>query len=192
MHRYDYDTESRLKEANYMLSRRSTSAICLIIFSLTVFSCDNKGPTPLPVSETPASKESLQEKVDQLEHELTKLRLQVSGLTDGTASVSTEDKGYSVAPTKYGAFTVLCRNISPYLDGYKAQLGIGNLTSARFNGAKIILRWGKHFSKSKETSVTNSFLPGRSTNLEVVMTPAKPEDVKVFLVTLDFDQMTLY
>lgn len=189
MHRYDYDTEYRPKEASHMISQRSASAMCLIILSLMVFGCS---PGPPPAPETPVSKESLQQKVDRLQLELFRLRLKVNGLTDGTAYVGTEDKGYSVAQTKYGSFAVLCRNLSPYLDGYKAQLAIGNLTSARFDGAKISLQWGEDFSKSKETSVTNNFLPGTYTNLEVVMTPAKPEDVKNFLITLEFNQIGLY
>lgn len=175
-----------------MLSRLMVSVLCLLVLSLTLFGCGKQNPTTPSAPATPATKESLEEKVTRLQRELSILRFQVGGLTDGTAYVGTEDKGYSVAQTKYGTFTVVCRNLSPYLDGYKAQLAIGNLTTARFNGAKIAFQWGEDLSKNKEVSVTNSFLPGRYTNLDVVLTPAKPEDVKTFSVALEFDQMALY
>jgi len=111
------------------------------------------------------------------------------------AITSTERYAYSSSSTTFGyspTFSVVCENLTPYLDGYKAQLAIGNLTSATFNGAKITLKWGEDLSKSKEISVTNTFHPGRYTNVEVSLTPARLEDVKGFSVTLIFNQIALY
>jgi hypothetical protein len=154
------------------------------------FGCEQKTPT-LPSPQAQADKkETLEERVVKLKLELFKLQMQVTQMSSGSADVSTIDKGYSVAQTKFGSFTIVCKNVTPYLDGYKVHLSIGNLTNARFSGAKINLLWGKDYN-SKEMSVTNIFYPGRYTNVEIVLTPAKPEDIKTFSVALDFNQIAL-
>jgi len=171
----------------------------LLLFSFIALGCEKK------VSEVPSNKpapdkkeslrekvDQLQEKVDQLQGDLAWLNYRVRIMGGGSAEVSSEEKSYSIAQTNFGSFAILCKSVTPYLDGYKVQLGIGNLTSAQFNGAKISLRWGKLLNNSKDISVTNKFLPGRYTTIEVVMTPAKPEDIKMFSVTLNFNEIALF
>ena len=175
-----------------MLNHRSVFGMGVLAFSLILLGCGNQGSNTASAPETPASRESLQKEITRLKVRLLRLGAKVSSLTDGTAYVSTEEKGYAIAQTTYGTFSVVCENLTPYLDGYKAQLAIGNLTSATFNGAKITLKWGEDLSKSKEISVTNTFHPGRYTNVEVSLTPARLEDVKGFSVTLIFNQIALY
>jgi len=153
--------------------------------------CEKKSSSPSSLQPAPEKQETLEEKVKRLERELFILKMQVGNMSGGSVEVSTEDKGYYIAQTKYGSFAVVCENVTPYLDGYKAQLSVGNLTNARFNGAKIGLHWGKDYNNSKDMSVTNSFLPGRYTTVEVILTPAKPEDIKTFSVTLEFVQVAL-
>ncbi len=175
-----------------MTTLRSVLVCGLLFFCFIAFGCERKAPDAPAFKAAPDKKESLQEKVDSLQRDLYWLRMRVGNMSGGSAEVSTEEKGYSIAQTKYGSFAVICKNVTPYLDGYKVQLDIGNLTSARFNGAKISLLWGKDYNSSKNMSVTSSFLPGRYTTVELVMTPAKPEDMKTFSVALDFNQMALF
>jgi hypothetical protein len=157
-----------------------------------VFGCDKKAepPKPAPPKEE-AKPESMENKVTGMELDLAFLKIQVNNMSNGFANVSTEEKGYAIAQTKYGSFVVRCKNVTPYLDGYKVQIGIGNLTTAQFTGAKIHLVWGKDFINRKDMSVTNKFPPGRYTTIEVVLTPAKPEDIKTFTMNLDFDVLGL-
>ena len=153
--------------------------------------CEKKSSSPSSLQPAPEKQETLEEKVKRLQRELFILKMQVGNMSGGSVEVSTEDKGHYIAQTKYGSFAVVCENVTPYLDGYKAQLSVGNLTNARFNGAKIGLHWGKDNNNSKYMSVTNSFLPGRYTTVELILTPAKPEDIKTFSVTLEFGQLAL-
>jgi len=175
-----------------MTELRSVFIPILLLSCCLVLGCGKKAAEPSAVSLAPEKKESLEEKVNRLQRDLFLLKMQVGNMSGGSADISTEEKGYSVAQTKFGSFAVVCRNVTPYLDGYKVQLGVGNLTNAHFNGAKMSLLWGADYSKTKDMSVTNSFPPGRYTNVEVVLTPAKPEDIKTFSVTFDFDQLALY
>lgn len=174
-----------------MTTLRSVLIFCLMIFTFAGVGCKKNAPDTPAVQTAPDKTESLQEKVDRLQRDLFQIKMQVRQMSGGSADVSTEEKGYSIAQTKYGSFAVACKNVTPYLDGYKVQLNIGNLTSVKFNGAKISLLWGTEYNHNKEMSVTNSFFPGRFTTVEIVMTPAKPEDIKTFSVILDFDQMAL-
>ena len=173
-----------------MTTFRPVLASVLLFLFFVIIGCENKVPNP-PPAPAPDKKESIEDQIRNLKRDVFNLKVQVGNMVGGYADVSTEEKGYSIAQTKYGSFAVVCKNVTPYLDGYKVQLGIGNLTSARFNGAKIGLMWGEDF-KTKDISVTNSFLPGRYTTFEVILTPAKPTEIKRFTVTLEFDQIALY
>lgn len=173
------------------LSKGRTLPFILItfvfVFLVIIFGCEKKqGST----KET--TKQSLPEKVDQLEKDVLRLRMQVNALTSGSTTISTEEKAYSIAQTKFGSFAIICKNVTQFLDGYKVHLSIGNLTSVKFKGAKIYLYWGKDLLYNKELDVTNDFPSGIFTNVEVVMTPAKPEDIKVFGIDLEFNEMTTY
>lgn len=173
-----------------MTTLRPVSAWALFFLFFIAIGCENKTPTA-PPAPTSDKIESMEEQIKTLKREVVSLKIRVGEMMNGSADVSTEEKGYSIAQTKYGAFAVVCKNVTPYLDGYMVQLSVGNLTSAAFNGAKIGLIWGED-NKTKEVSVTNSFLPGRYTSFEVVLTPAKPQEIKQFTLTLEFNQIALY
>ncbi len=158
-----------------------------MMFYLIILGCNNNDSPPAQTD--PPKNQYLQGEVNLLKQQVFRLQTQLTNFTDGSASISTEDKGYDIAQTKFGSFAVVCRNASPYLDGYKIRLGIGNLTSASFRGAKINVWWGEN---SKEFDVTDSFVPGRYTTIEVVLTPAKPEDIKALTVSLEFNTIFLY
>lgn len=176
--------------------------IVILTFSLCIILAGcNQGtqtPTPQPTVVVP----DLSEDVAQLKSDLLMLQFRVDALESREAIVSTEEQGYSIAKTRFGAFTVAARNATQYLDGFKVVLRIGNLTSANFNGAKLTITWGPPFDKKnpseyqknrkkKEFSVTNKFLSGTFSDIEVALTPAKPEDVKIFEVAIDLDQISL-
>ena len=130
------------------------------------------------------------------------MKSRVQTLESGEATVSTEEQGYDVSRTKFGPFTVSTRGATPYLDGYKVKLRIGNLTNANFNGAKLKLGWGPQYDsqkpeeweksqKKREISITNMLASGSFTDVEVVLTPAKPEEIKSFTVGFELDQLQL-
>ena len=112
---------------------------------------------------------------------------------------------YSTVKTKWGTFIVVCNGVTPYLDGYKVGLSIGNITTATFLGAKIVVGWGDNPDKdivdpflnihgsryTKEFDVTTQFDPGQYSHTEVVLTPAKPEDIKRIGVRPSFDVIRL-
>ena len=48
-----------------------------------------------------------------------------------------------------GFFVVSLKDITPYLDGFRVTLEVGNLTSARYVGFKLNATWGPRFDYSK-------------------------------------------
>jgi len=114
--------------------------------------------------------------------------------------VSSEEPGYGTARTQFGPFTVQIASVTPYLDGYRVKLTNGNLTSATFKGAKLKVSWGPIDMKDevdarnfhdKEIGVTDTFLAGTLTPLNVVLTPARPKDIKAIMVEIHLNQMSL-
>lgn len=179
----------------------SKIAILVFIGCLTLTGCNQETRSPPPSPSAPKVPDNSEE-LRKLQTDLLVLQFRVDALESKDASVSTEEQAYGIAKTNFGAFTISARAVTPYLDGYKIKLRIGNLTSANFNGAKITVSWGPpldkgNFSeyfknqKKKEFSVTNQFSSGAFTDLEVALTPAKPEEVKTLSVGIQLDQLSL-
>lgn len=177
------------------------TSMLILIGSLAVAGC-NQGTTKTPQVPSVPKVPDLSEDVSKLQTDLLMLQYRVDALESADALVSAEEQGYGIAKTKFGAFTISARSVTPYLDGFKVKLRIGNLTSANFNGAKITVSWGPPFDqknlveyyknqKKKEFSVTNQFSPGAFTDLVVAITPAKPEEVKMLSVGIQLDQLAL-
>lgn len=174
----------------------------LVFLGCLVLTGCNQGTQSTQPAPSAPNVSDLSREVGRLKIDLLKLQFRVDAIESGDASVSTEEQGYGVAKTNFGAFTISTRAVTPYLDGFKVKFRIGNLTSANFNGAKITVAWGPPFDekspddyfknqKKKEFSVTNQFSSGAFTDVEVALTPAKPEDVKTLLVGMLVDQLTL-
>lgn len=119
------------------------------------------------------------------------------------ASVSSDDKGYSVARTAHGPIIVNVESVAPNLDGVKVKLRIGNPTNMTLRGAKADVKWGPAFEKGlkfdewsaaqreKTINLSETFLPGSYTDVEVVLLPARPEDVRTIKVRLSFNTVSL-
>jgi hypothetical protein len=134
------------------------------------------------------------QKIVDERHDFTEkfLGFRIDGLENQGAIVSTDNQDFGVAHTRYGTFTVAAEKVEPYLDGYKITLRFGNLSAAMFGGAKVTVDWGPNgLGSEREYQVPLNFLPGRYTEYEFALTPAKAADVKEITVSLDFTQVTL-
>jgi hypothetical protein len=168
-------------------------SILLLIVSMLLFGC-NQGSTSSDLSK----------QIKELRSDLFLLQYRVSALESGEATVSTEEEAYDIAKTKFGPFTVSSRGATPYLDGFKIKLRIGNLTNAKFNGAKLNISWGPPYDnknsnyeewsknqKKKTVDLTTSFSPGAFNDIEIALTPAKAEEIKSFTVGIELNQLAL-
>lgn len=184
--------------------------ICIIASSLV--GCDKFAPAstalppkvPLnpPPKEISATDQTLIAEINTMMDTIGNLQRRVTILEPGPAYVDTSELAYSIAKTPFGTFTVVARAVTPFLDGFKVKLQIGNLTAANFNGAKLTVAWGPPFDeknpnayaegqKEKAFELTNRFPAGSSVDVEVALTPAKPVDVKNIIVGIELNQISM-
>ena len=147
----------------------------------------------------------LQSRVSSLETASQSNQDELGRVHNSSAAVSTDGNGYGLVQTSFGPFLVVARSATPYLDGYKVHLEIGNITSAALSGAKIHVEWGlpwyevkdKGFEavnesrKRKDFDVITLFASGTYTGADVFLSPAKADEVKVVEITLEFKQVAL-
>jgi hypothetical protein len=166
----------------------------LMVSTFTVIGCEKKAAPSqtetmqAPTANSPQPTKSLEERITNLESSNHFLQFEIDAINSRPAFVSSEEKAYGTASTQFGSFPVVIKNVVPYLDGYKVTIAIGNITTATFVGCKFSVGWGMH---TKQFDVTNAFYPGRYTNVQISLTPAKPEDVKIINVGLVFDKIQL-
>jgi hypothetical protein len=125
---------------------------------------------------------------------------------DASVVLDPTTRAYSIVKTNLGQLLVSVVDFSPYLNGYKLKLAVGNPSFVTYNGAKLAVRWGtapswgkKDFDgatwnqslQTKELSITNSILPGAWNNVEVVVAPATAEQTAYLALSINLDQVAL-
>jgi hypothetical protein len=94
-------------------------------------------------------------------------------------------EGYSVIKSDLGYLTVQLANVQPYANGTRVTLRIGNLTSARINGAKATLEWGRvdergnpknDEAQSRDIRFNESLRAGAWTEVPVVLEGVPPQE----------------
>ena len=83
-------------------------------------------------------------RIDQLATRLTRLELQV-GLERSrykSAVLDPGEKGFARLDTSVGAFAIVLDDVTPYADGVRVRLNVGNLTTATVNGGTFQVKWG--------------------------------------------------
>jgi hypothetical protein len=142
------------------------------------------------------------EKVSTLELQHSFMDYRIDAAYEAAASVS--EGGYSLGRNSFGPFLVTIERIVPHLDGYKVTLNIGNPTMILFSGAEFEVGWGLQYGtpgktyaevgaskKKKKFSSANDFAAGSYSRMEIVLTPAKPEEVKTLEVSVKWDRLSM-
>jgi hypothetical protein len=140
------------------------------------------------------SMRALKDRVSTMESTVGNLKTHNDSTSDALsgpsapARIDTTVKDFSIAKNMYGSFLVACDGITPYLTGWEVKLTIGNLTSARFDGYKLKVKWGDRTAEFKKTE---TILPGTWAYATVVLTPAKADAVRKILVYLEMEDVVL-
>jgi len=133
------------------------------------------------------------------------LTLQLKQASYDTVVLDPIEKGYGRLNSNSGFFFVSCEDAQPYLDGYKVIMNIGNPTTATYNGFKLKVKWGKQFVskemnyivwqkslKTAEKKFTDKLMPASWNKIELILSPAKPEEVRYIEFSIETDQILLY
>lgn len=105
---------------------------------------------------------------------------------DSIAYLTPGSDGYSVIKTDLGYFTIQLSNVQAYANGSKVTLKFGNLTSAKINGTKGTVEWGRvakdgspdnDNERSKEFRVNEPLRPGAWTDTAIVLETIPPTEL---------------
>lgn len=151
---------------------------------------------------------SLKSQVSSLSQKLSNLNFKVSILESkpyGSAVLDPSEKGYSRVDTDQGSFLLAVRTVSPYLDGYRVVLDVGNLQDATYDGITLDSKWGKPWKfggrvsytdwykrlNEKKFVLTNTLLPGTWNRVPIVLSPAKADQLGYLEVSMKTSEVSL-
>jgi len=149
--------------------------------------------------------EYLKEQVPELSTRILKLELEQYK----EVSLDLSSKGFQRIDTSSGFFLISLDNVVPYGNGYKLSLRIGNISTAKYKGFKFKLKYGKQYDfneikkdpssyekwekslKIKEMSFTNELLPAVWNHVEVILSPAKSEELGHIALSMETNIVSL-
>lgn len=181
----------------------------ILYFLLLVFltGCQQNNPDS-KIDNLQSQITDLQNKVSELSSDYTSQQqfnrfIAASVIQTTTASFNPASEGYAVVNSNVGNFLVNLVKLQKYADGYKAIFNIGNPNYLIFNGIKVTVSWGTPYNttmnygewlKSLSTNtveINKPLFPGMWNNIEVVLSPATPEQTGYIGVSIAGDKVLL-
>ncbi len=190
-----------------MVRSRALAGAALFV-ALGLFGCRQGNK----VTELEAQVKALAETVSKVHNEQADLARRVESLSEdeSVALISCTEKGYAFLRTKLGQFLVSCDDMRVYGDGQKITLRIGNPHNITLNGPVLKVKWsprpplqdGKVPAQSeidawvksggqKEVKLTEAIRPGVWNRVDVVLAPARAEEVALIQIRISVDQVGL-
>ncbi|GAB1578037.1 hypothetical protein BPNSA17_28700 [Bordetella petrii] len=113
-----------------------------------------------------------------------------------TARLSLTDKTFSTVRTDLGIFLVSVQDVTPFANGVKLKLDVGNPQAMTYSGLKFKLSWKTAANtddpdQTKEIDLPQRFLPGACNRAELVISPAKADNLTNVRVSIDPNQVQL-
>jgi hypothetical protein len=117
------------------------------------------------------------------------------------------DRSFQRIDTDTGFFLVSVEEVTPYLNGYKLHLSVGNPMSAKYSGVKIKIKWGKSYDFSKysepsfnvwqksvqekEFPITEMLQAGTWNKVELILAPATIDQLGFVRLSISTDTVAL-
>jgi hypothetical protein len=146
----------------------------------------------------------------QLQKDLVALEWKVESADDSEAVLDPTDQGYAFVRTRAGSLLVAVDNMTPYGDGQKLTLRIGNPMAITFNGFTVQVKYGRRFPKTtdsakwqeeykarqdsmreKEMKLTDTLRPGTWNKVTMILAPASPAEVGYLSIRIAVDNVGL-
>ena len=152
-------------------------------------------------------------KMGSIEGRLNALDFMIEFLRRKSVEIDAVTHEYQSIDTNSGRFLIECDNVQPYLDGQKLQLRVGNPNLATYRGFKLKAKWGprtpkwdsadalqnasrwdewKRSLREKEIESTADLKPGVWNTVEIVLAPAKPDELGYIELSMTTDKIILY
>jgi hypothetical protein len=192
--------------------RRLIAALSIALLAIPATS--QKASTPKKVSTAQnkngeESADSSKERLSALEKRVTDLESKVSFYKYLIDQKQVKYDSVQLDPSLHSfqrldsdtsTFLVSVEDASPYLNGYRIKLSIGNPSSATFSGTKVKVRWARayDFSKytnesykqwqdsihEKEVPLTDALMPGVWNNVDLDLVPSAPDELGYLIVSM--------
>ena len=186
-----------------------TAFLCLLLAISLVSAQQKRHSKPKPKPDDldaflrgEPSSTTLEKRISELEGRIAELSLR-SNRYD-SVELNTSRNTYRRVDSTTGSFLVRFVRAEPYLNGYKIAIAIGNITTATFNGCDLTVRWGTKQPKgidewitwlktirAKDEHVTEDLIPGRWTEVELIIVPAKADELAFLELSIKTNEITL-
>lgn len=108
----------------------------------------------------------------------------------------TAPNGYQRYTNTFGVFLIRTKSCEPYLDGHRAVISIGNLTSGNFLGTQITASWRATENSSntwpvREFTTTTEIPSGFWSDIILTLSPSSPASMKDVVFMCDLNQLHL-
>jgi len=138
-------------------------------------------------------KKQLKDDESRIDFLSTRLDSKVDELQWATFDSAVPDH-YDRVDSESGSFLVSLKTVEPYLDGFKVNFEIGNLSNAVFKGFTLRFGWSSREITDpyiyKTQTFTASLLPNRWNRVEVIIPNAKPSSVALITLKLSTNTVT--
>ena len=116
-------------------------------------------PGAEPIADMKKEIASLKARVNELETvkkdlQYRLVRVELSQNANQTALLDLTSHAYQRLDSSTGTFLISFEDATPYLDGYRVTLSIGNPSFATFKGFKLHVKWNTKYDWDKYTSVS--------------------------------------
>jgi len=169
--------------------------------SLTIFSIPlliSAGCTDqTQLNELRKQVKELKDQVENIDKNTFKHALKLYQIKEGRQYIKLDisSKSYQKIDSDGLIFFICCNSVKPYTGGYKIVLLIGNPYVILFNGFELSIEWGRNYDsnkdkydewkkslKNKKESFTNLLLPGQWNKIELIIFPAKEDEIQYLKV----------
>ncbi|HEY2232799.1 MAG TPA: hypothetical protein VGK01_04920 [Candidatus Angelobacter sp.] len=213
-----------MKELRAFIIRVSPIISLAVLITLTCLSSGANGQTKMaqPKStKTPvqpseeltqlrAEISRLQERVTKLENRLTFQEYLLKGKQEKHDQIYLDltEHAFQRLDTDSGTVLVSFEDATPYLNGYKIHLTIGNPSSMGYAGYKLKVRWAKTYDynkyteasyaewdksiQEKEISFTEKLEPGVWNPAEFILSPAAADQLGYITLTITTNTVSLH
>lgn len=160
---------------------------------------------------------ALQEKIAALEKEVNELKTTtsvnsflVSQKTESHTSVLLDPSNHTfqMLDGSVSTFLVLVQDVSPYLNGYRVTLNVGNPEDAAFSNVTFTIRWAKaydykHYSvdsyekwrksiNEKEVTLTTNLLAGSWNTVTMDLVPCNADQIGYMELSMKTPSVVLH
>lgn len=161
------------------------------------------------IDDTNNKLSALEKKLDSIESTLSfyKYLIDEKQTRYDTIQLDPSSHSFQRLDTDTSSFLISVEDVSPYLNGYRLKLSVGNPSNATFSGVKIKIKWGRSYDmnnftsstykqwlasiQDKEVPLDNPLLPGTWNSVNLDLVPAAANELGYLEISMTSTTLSL-